>query len=120
MLLFRPVGLTELELIAATGYRAFPPRLAWQPIFYPVTNAEYARAIINLWNSKESEAGHCGFITQFEVDDAFASRYPVQQLGGRPMFRELWVPAEDLAEFNTHIVGEIRVIEKIYGEEFSA
>ena len=34
--LYRPVGQAELDLIAATGYRPFPPRLPEQPIFYPV------------------------------------------------------------------------------------
>ncbi|MBC8141560.1 MAG: ADP-ribosylation/crystallin J1, partial [Armatimonadetes bacterium] len=34
--LYRPVGQRELDLIAASGYRAFPPRLPEQPIFYPV------------------------------------------------------------------------------------
>jgi len=35
-ILYRPVGPKELELIAASGYRDFPPRLPGQPIFYPV------------------------------------------------------------------------------------
>src|SRR5688500_12512032 len=34
--LYRPVGPEELALIAASGYREFPPRLPDQPIFYPV------------------------------------------------------------------------------------
>ena len=34
--LFRPVGPKELELIRAANFRAFPPRLPDQPIFYPV------------------------------------------------------------------------------------
>lgn len=88
MNLFRPVGLRELELIAESGYRSFPSRLAWQPIFYPVLTREYARAIVSQWNSKESEAGHCGFVTEFEIDDAFVDRYPVQELGGGPIYRE--------------------------------
>ena len=45
MTLFRPVGLKELELIAESGWRAFPPRLEWQPFFYPVLNVEYAEQI---------------------------------------------------------------------------
>src|SRR5436189_4030642 len=36
MTLFRPVGPKELELICASGNRAFPPRPPGQPIFYPV------------------------------------------------------------------------------------
>jgi hypothetical protein len=119
MLLFRPVGLRELELIAESGWREYPPRLSWQPIFYPVVTREYARAIITQWNSKESEAGHCGFVTEFDIDDEFVARYQVQQLGGGPVFRELWVPAEDLPEFNAHILGTIRVVESVYGPGFA-
>jgi hypothetical protein len=39
------VGEEELALIAESGYRAFLPRLFWQPISYPVLNEEYARDI---------------------------------------------------------------------------
>ena len=118
MILYRPVGLKELELIAASGWRAFPPRLSWQPIFYPVITHEYARKICTQWNSKETEAGFAGFVTRFEVDDAFVARYPIQEAGGRAL-RELWVPAEDLTEFNRHIQRKIEVIESIYGEGFT-
>jgi hypothetical protein len=44
-ILFRPVGLKELELIRAGGFREFPPRLPEQAIFYPVLNEEYATQI---------------------------------------------------------------------------
>jgi hypothetical protein len=36
--LYRPVGPKELELIKSSGWKEFPPRLAEQPIFYPVIN----------------------------------------------------------------------------------
>jgi hypothetical protein len=117
MILYRPVGLKELELIAASGWREFPPRLFWQPIFYPVITHEYARRICADWNAKEAESGRAGFVTRFEIDDAFATRYPVQEAGGRAC-RELWVLAEELAEFNRHIIGRIEVIESIYGDGF--
>jgi hypothetical protein len=119
MVLYRPVGLKELELIAASGFREFPPRLAGQPIFYPVLTRDYALQIATQWNSKEGPAGFCGFVTRFEIDDPFAGRYPVQQLGGGPTYRELWVPAEELAEFNAHIRGPIRVVDAVYGEGFA-
>ncbi|MBK3576992.1 hypothetical protein JHN63_24960 [Streptomyces sp. MBT65] len=35
--------------------------------------------------------------------------HPVQQAGGRTIL-ELWVPAEELDEFNVHIVDEIQVV----------
>jgi hypothetical protein len=43
--LYRPVGRGELELIRASHFREFPPRLAEQPIFYPVLSEEYATQI---------------------------------------------------------------------------
>lgn len=58
------------------------------------------------WNVPASGAG---FVTRFEVDSEFLTRYPVQQVGGREIL-QLWVPAEDLAEFNAHIVGLIEVV----------
>lgn len=117
MTLFRPVGLQELELIAATGWRAFPPRLEGQPIFYPVLTHEYARRICTSWNINEPESGHAGFVTRFDVDDEFVARYPVQVVGGREL-TELWVPAEELEAFNQHLVGRIEVVEAIYGPGF--
>jgi hypothetical protein len=105
-ILYRPVGPAELALIAASGYREFPPRLPEQPIFYPVTNEEYARHIAEQWNVKESGAGH---VTRFAVREAFIARYPVQQVGAR-IHTEHWIPAEDLAELNGNIVGLIEVI----------
>lgn len=63
--LFRPVGPKELALIESSGWRAFPPRLPEQPIFYPVTNEDYAIQIARDWNVKSSGSG---FVTRFEVD----------------------------------------------------
>lgn len=34
--LWRPTGPEELALVEASGWRAWPPRLPDQPIFYPV------------------------------------------------------------------------------------
>ncbi len=104
--LYRPVGPAELALIEAAEWRAFPPRLPEQPIFYPVLNEEYARQIASRWNIQESGAG---FVTRFAVDTEFLKRYPPQQVGAS-VHRELWVPAEELDEFNRHIVGPIEVI----------
>jgi hypothetical protein len=103
--LFRPVGPKELELIEASGWREFPPRLPEQPIFYPVTNEEYAVQIARDWNVKESGSG---YVTKFQVKAEFVSKYPVQTVGGR-LHTELWVPAEELAEFNRNIIGRIEV-----------
>lgn len=82
-----------------------------QPIFYPVTNERYATRIAKEWNVRESGAG---FVTRFAIDAAFGSRYPVQTVGDSDC-TELWVPAEELAEFNRHIVGSIEVIAEFRG-----
>ncbi len=104
--LYRPVGPKELELIEASGWRAFPPRLPEQPIFYPVLSEEYATLIARDWNVKASGAG---FVTRFRVSASFVARYRVETVGSS-VHKELWVPAEELAEFNRHIVGAIEVI----------
>jgi hypothetical protein len=105
-ILYRPVGPAELELIAGSGWRAFPPRLPEQPIFYPVTNEFYAARIAREWNVRDSGAG---FVTRFAVEASFAARYPVHTVGDATC-TELWVPAEELEEFNRHIVGAIEVV----------
>jgi hypothetical protein len=106
-ILFRPVGPAELKLIEASGFRKFPPQLAEQPIFYPVTNREYAQHIARQWNVKDSGAG---YVTAFAVEEHFISRYPIQQVGARE-HTEYWIPAEELAEFNDNIVGLIEVVD---------
>ena len=40
-----PWDRREMDLIRASGFRSFPPRLPEQPIFYPVLNEEYATQI---------------------------------------------------------------------------
>jgi len=105
-ILYRPVGPKELALVAASGYREFPPRLPEQPIFYPVMNEEYAWQIARDWNLKDSGAG---FVTRFALKTEFALNYPVQKVGSS-IHQELWIPAEDLAEMNRNIVGLIEVI----------
>ena len=104
--LFRPVGPNELELIRQLVFEAFPPRLPEQPIFYPVTNEDYAIKIARDWNVPASGAG---FVTRFLVDSAYVSQFPRKVVGGKS-HEELWVPAEQLEEFNRHIVGKIEVI----------
>lgn len=42
VLMFRPTGPEELLLVERSGFKAWPPRLPDQPIFYPVTNEEYS------------------------------------------------------------------------------
>lgn len=55
LILFRPVGQQELELIRESRNTAFPSRLPDQPIFYPVLNEEYAMQIARDWNAKYND-----------------------------------------------------------------
>jgi len=115
--LYRPVGLKELELIADANWKAFPPRLEWQPIFYPVLNKEYAEQIVFEWNTLDAFSGYCGVVTQFDIDLAFISKYNIENVGGA-IHNELWVPAEELAEFNQHIKADIVIINAFFGKDF--
>ncbi len=109
MKLYRPVGQAELNLIIAADYQAFPPRLPEQPIFYPVLNEKYARAIAERWNKKSADSGYAGYVTTFEIDDGFISKYRIQTVGAS-YHQEFWIPAEELDDFNNHIIGKIIVI----------
>jgi hypothetical protein len=104
--LYRPTGPAELELVKASGFKRWPPRLPEQPIFYPVTNEAYAIQIARDWNVRDSGAG---FVTRFQVRKSFMDRYPIHKVGG-DMHTEWWIPAGDLAELNENLVGHIEVI----------
>lgn len=104
--LWRPTGPEELDLVRQSGWRAWPPRLPEQPIFYPVLNEEYAIQIARDWNAPRQGAG---YVTRFQVESSFLERYEVHQVGGRTHV-ELWVPAGELEAFNAHIVGLIEVV----------
>ncbi len=104
--LFRPVNDKELKLISELNYRSFPPRLPEQPFFYPVMNKEYAVQISKDWNVP---AYGVGYVTKFEVNKKYISKYKVQNVGGF-IHNELWIPAEELEDFNKNIVGKIEII----------
>jgi len=111
--LYRPVGPNELALIRDNGFRAFPPRLPEQPIFYPVLTEAYAVKIARDWNVKASGSG---YVTRFAVRRSFLTRYDVQNAGGS-QHQEYWIPAEDLPRLNENIVGPIEVIAEFQREE---
>ena len=86
-----------------------PPVGAWlpdQPIFYPVLNEAYATQIAREWNVPASGVGH---VTRFRVETVFARRYTTKRAGGGHIL-ELWIPAEDVAALNEHLVGTIELI----------
>jgi hypothetical protein len=115
MRLYRPVGMIELQRIYESGMTAFPPRLPEQPIFYPVLNFPYAAQIARDWNTKSNS--FAGYVTRFDVDDHYVSRFERQVVGNR-QHEELWVPAEELEEFNSHIHDRITVVAAYFGPRF--
>lgn len=113
--LYRPTGPKELQLVAESGYRAWPPRLLGQPIFYPVLNEEYATQIARDWNATDPSTGYRGYVTRFQVRQEFLARYDVHRVGAQ-IHDEYWIPAEDLDELNRNIVGTIEVIAEYTGD----
>lgn len=115
MILYRPVSLQELAMIYDSGMKAFPARLPQQPIFYPVLDVEYARQTAAGWNVKSGQ--HAGYVTQFKVEDKYIERFETHTVGASG-HEEFWIPAEEIEEFNRHIVGHIKVVEAHFGKGF--
>ncbi len=106
IVMYRPTGPNELKLVKDSGYKKWPPRLPEQPIFYPVTNEQYAKEIATKWNINDSGVG---YVTRFKVKKDFMAQYKIEQVGASH-HTEWWVPAEELEELNNNIVGKIEVI----------
>ncbi|MCP4360521.1 MAG: hypothetical protein GY796_21140 [Chloroflexi bacterium] len=108
--LYRPTGPKELELIIDSRYKRWPPRLPEQPIFYPVTNEQYATEIASRWNVQASGSG---FVTKFEVQKEFVEQFEIHKVGAS-YHTEWWIPAERLEELNDNIVGLIEIISEYH------
>ena len=111
-ILYRPVNQTELNLIEQSEWKKFPPRLPEQPFFYPVTNEEYAIQISREWNVP---AYGVGFVTKFAVRTNYLTKFKVENVGGK-IHNELWIPSEELEEFNSNIIGIIEVTKEFRKE----
>lgn len=111
MILYRPVGTKELELIKESEYTKYPPRLPEQPIFYPVLNEKYATEIAEKWNVKYNY-DYKGYVTKFEIDDDYVLQFEIHTVGAN-YHQELWILAEELKTFNEHIIGKIQVIREL-------
>jgi hypothetical protein len=73
--LYRPTGANELALIVDSGMKRLPPRLFWQPIFYPVLNLEYASEITERWNMVDLESDVVGFVTEFDISEDYFKKF---------------------------------------------
>ena len=70
---------------------------------------EYATKIARDWNTKDSASGFVGYVMSFAVSRECADRYEIRSVGGEE-HQELWVPAEELSEFNDAILGSIEIV----------
>jgi hypothetical protein len=118
-ILYRPVGQKELDLIRESGWERFPPRLDWQPIFYPVLSEDYAIRIARDWNTKDPNSDFVGYVLRFQVRREYLNRHQPHDAGGRDL-QEYWIPAEELMEFNENIVGQIEVVHEFRPREDQA
>lgn len=103
--LYRPMNKAELDLIKETDWKKFPPRLDFQPFFYPVTNLVYARQI-NKWNLDRYGEG---FIVEFDISKGYLKNYELKTVGDKDVATEYWIPSEKLEEFNNNIKDRIRL-----------
>ena len=111
--LYRPIGRKELDLIRASGFRAFPPRLVGQPFFYPVANRDYATQIARDWNTKDEASDYEGYVTKFDIRTDFLGQYKIRVVGSSS-HREYWIPADDLDQFNASLVGAIEIVAEFH------
>lgn len=86
--------------------------------FYPVLNIEYARKIAEDWNTKDEASGYIGYVTSFEIDDNYVSKFEIHTVGDS-ICQKLWVPSGELEEFNNNIKGQIKIIETYKGIDFN-
>jgi hypothetical protein len=84
-----------MDLIRESGYRAFPPRLAHQPICYPVLDESYAVQIARDWNTRDAASAYVGYVTRFRARSEFLEGRTIEVVGGA-RHAEYWIPAEEL------------------------
>jgi hypothetical protein len=81
-----------------------------------VLNFKYAAEIAEQWNMGDIESDGAGFVTAFEIPVEYFEKFQVQTVG-LTHHQELWVPAEQLDEFNDMIMDGIRVEKAFVGNK---
>lgn len=107
--LWHPAGPDEIDHIRASGWRQWPPVPHERLYFYPILNESFAISGARHWNSLGTGVK---YVLRLYTETDFIRRYSTRSFGGSaaPM---LWVPVEDMHEFNAHIVGLIEVVHEI-------
>ena len=65
----------------------------------------------------DPNSNDAGFVTQFDIPWDYFSKFKVETVG-LEHHQELWVPAEQLDEFNAMIVDGIKVTRAFIGKQF--
>ncbi|BCJ64874.1 hypothetical protein [Polymorphospora rubra] len=101
--LWRPVGQAELDLVAASGWRAWAPPVPDQSTFCAVLDRRYA---VKISRERIVPAEGVGYVTRFAVERSFLERYESHHADCRDE-REYLIPAAEVADLNAHIIGAI-------------
>lgn len=96
--LWRAVGQSELDAIAAAGWKAWPPGTSGEP--FAATLAR--QSAVRISRERYAAGEGAGFVLCFDVARAFLHRYHPHGTDG-----EYRIPADALTELNTHLHGAI-------------
>lgn len=110
--LYRSVGPGQLKCIVESGWKKFPPRLHWQPYFYPMLHEAFAHKIASQWNVKQSGVG---YVLRFKVRKQYLDSLPIYIIGG-PEHKEYRIASHELSDLNDNLVGSIELM-ATYKEE---
>jgi len=86
--------------------------------FLSCAESSLCEQIARDWNTKDKASDYAGFVTAFDVDADYLAQFEEHIVGGS-QHRELWIPSEELDTFNQHIKGNIRLVARFYGEQYS-
>jgi hypothetical protein len=73
--IYHLVNQAQLDFIAASGYRAFPPRLPYTSVFHLVETEGYANEIADTWNDKAKRFDCPGAILECDIEFDFLRRF---------------------------------------------
>ena len=110
--LYRAMGPGQLLSIQKSNWQSLPARLPDQAFFYPLTSLSLARNIARQWNLQRSGAG---FVVEFSVNSRFLKTYPKDELVGGEGYEYL-IPAHDMDELNTQLIGPIHLVDAFFSE----
>lgn len=112
MLLFRPIGLYELEWIHFHKFKSFKDRFISGATFDLLLDEEIAEKIARESYPKEEAFGFAGYVARIDVDSEYISKFVAEDT------QDVRVPVLDFDEFNSHINGDIEVTHAFQSKEY--